>query len=239
MLCVVVVFGAHSLIDWTWYVPGDAVAALICAGWLAGRGPASPHRGPSPPARSGLERLLGARRRGALRLAVAARRDRLSLVIALGSQWQPQRSEEKRANGAGAATGNLVAARATAQDAVSADPLSVEALISLAESQDETGEPASARATLREPCACSRRTRRAGSTLGTYRPQARDQRGPQGAAGRDLPRSWRRSPRNRLPAGATNRSDLQRLHRGLQGRDGGGQALKSATGQPRQEPQAR
>ena len=22
MLCMVVVFGAHSLIDWTWYVPG-------------------------------------------------------------------------------------------------------------------------------------------------------------------------------------------------------------------------
>ncbi len=39
MLCLVVVFGAHSLIDWTWYVPGDACAALLCAGWLAGRGP--------------------------------------------------------------------------------------------------------------------------------------------------------------------------------------------------------
>ncbi len=39
MLCVVIVFGAHSLIDWTWYVPGNAVVALICAGWLAGRGP--------------------------------------------------------------------------------------------------------------------------------------------------------------------------------------------------------
>jgi len=36
MLCVVVVFGAHSLIDWTWYVPGDACVALLCAGWLAG-----------------------------------------------------------------------------------------------------------------------------------------------------------------------------------------------------------
>ena len=38
MLCLVVVFGAHSLIDWTWYVPGDACVALLCAGWLAGRG---------------------------------------------------------------------------------------------------------------------------------------------------------------------------------------------------------
>ncbi len=41
MLCVVVVFGVHSLVDWTWYVPGDACVALLCAGWLAGRGPLS------------------------------------------------------------------------------------------------------------------------------------------------------------------------------------------------------
>jgi len=39
LLCLVVVFGLHSLIDWTWYVPGDACLALACAGWLAGRGP--------------------------------------------------------------------------------------------------------------------------------------------------------------------------------------------------------
>jgi cytochrome c-type biogenesis protein CcmH/NrfG len=39
MLCIVVVFGVHSFADWTWYVPGDACVALLCAGWLAGRGP--------------------------------------------------------------------------------------------------------------------------------------------------------------------------------------------------------
>ena len=41
MLCVVVVFGIHSFADWTWYVPGNAFVALLCAGWLAGRGPLS------------------------------------------------------------------------------------------------------------------------------------------------------------------------------------------------------
>ncbi|HEY5192285.1 MAG TPA: O-antigen ligase family protein [Solirubrobacteraceae bacterium] len=41
MLCIVVVFGVHSFADWTWYVPGDACVALLCAGWLAGRGPLS------------------------------------------------------------------------------------------------------------------------------------------------------------------------------------------------------
>jgi hypothetical protein len=39
MLCLVVVFGVHSFVDWTWYVPGNAFVALLCAGWLAGRGP--------------------------------------------------------------------------------------------------------------------------------------------------------------------------------------------------------
>ena len=36
MLAVVVIFGVSSLIDWTWFVPGVAVPALVCAGWLAG-----------------------------------------------------------------------------------------------------------------------------------------------------------------------------------------------------------
>ena len=39
MLCLVVTFGIHSFVDWTWYVPGVACVALLCAGWLAGRGP--------------------------------------------------------------------------------------------------------------------------------------------------------------------------------------------------------
>ena len=60
MLCVVVVFGVHSLIDWTWYVPGDACVALLCAGWLAGRGELGrgdaaggrPRAQPPPPAKT-------------------------------------------------------------------------------------------------------------------------------------------------------------------------------------------
>ena len=36
---VVLIFGVHSLIDWTWFVPANAVLAFVCAGWVAGRGP--------------------------------------------------------------------------------------------------------------------------------------------------------------------------------------------------------
>jgi hypothetical protein len=39
LLAICVVFGVHSFVDWTWFVPGNAVLALLCAGWLVGRGP--------------------------------------------------------------------------------------------------------------------------------------------------------------------------------------------------------
>ena len=42
-LVVVLTFGIHSTIDWTWFFPGVTIPALVCAGWLSGRGPlASP-----------------------------------------------------------------------------------------------------------------------------------------------------------------------------------------------------
>ena len=39
LIAVVIVFAVHSLIDWTWYIPGTIVPALLAAGWVAGRGP--------------------------------------------------------------------------------------------------------------------------------------------------------------------------------------------------------
>src|SRR6202035_1957341 len=107
MLCLVVVFGAHSLIDWTWYVPGDACAALLCAGWLAGRGPLTAVAG--APRRSGARFNGWARREqaqpasplawlarlGYLRVGVAAAVI-VAALLAAWSEWQPQRSEEAR-----------------------------------------------------------------------------------------------------------------------------------------------
>jgi O-antigen ligase len=34
-----IVFGLQSAIDWTWFVPGPAIMALVAAGYVAGRGP--------------------------------------------------------------------------------------------------------------------------------------------------------------------------------------------------------
>ena len=39
MVAVVAVFVVDSTIDRSWFVPGDTVIALLCAGWVAGRGP--------------------------------------------------------------------------------------------------------------------------------------------------------------------------------------------------------
>ena len=101
MLCLVVVFGVHSFVDWTWYVPGDAFVALLCAGWLAGRGPlgatvtaAAPAGAAAPGERSAapivrIPRSL--REVSPMRVGVAMAAV-IAALLAAWSQWQPQRS---------------------------------------------------------------------------------------------------------------------------------------------------
>jgi hypothetical protein len=159
MLALVVVFGAHSLIDWTWYIPGDACAALLCAGWLAGRGPLSAtaaapaiaggavdgaaRTGPAPgnPLLARLESL------GYLRVAVAAAVV-VAALLAAWSQWQPQRAEDARQQALALLARDPRGATDAAHAAVSRDPLSAEALMTLAYVQEVTGHPSLARATL-------------------------------------------------------------------------------------------
>jgi hypothetical protein len=141
MLCLVVVFGAHSLIDWTWYVPGDACVALLCAGWLAGRGEPLP-----APA---LASAAGTRPRPSRARMTIAGAVLVATLLALWSQWQPQRSEEARQQAFTLLEAHDVrAASAAAESAVSRDPLSVEALFTLADTQQAANRPALARATL-------------------------------------------------------------------------------------------
>ncbi len=182
MLCVVVVFGVHSLIDWTWYVPADAIPALVCAGWLAGRGPLALKKafadtpnelqpeggsadgdpaagangaraaiGPSGSERrtspAGLRASILESRPDSVRIALAAAVIVAALLTAW-VQWQPQRSEEAREAALGALAGNLGAARADAESAVSRDPLSIEALFALSTVQSAAGQAIGARATL-------------------------------------------------------------------------------------------
>ncbi len=160
MLTMVVLFGIHSAVDWTWYVPGNAIAALACAGWLAGRGPlrgasatdaaavtgtAAGANGRAPREQGRLRDAIGQPSR--TRIAVAAAVLAGGLLIAW-TQWQPQRSEEARETALAQLARNPRAATAAAESAVSRDPLSVEALFALADVQAATGHSAQARATL-------------------------------------------------------------------------------------------
>jgi len=149
MLCLVVVFGAHSLIDWTWYVPGNACVALVCAGWLAGRGPlrAAPASGlqGAPSASDGPP----AGRPGYMRLALAGAAI-VAALLSAWSQWQPQRSEEAREEALALLAHDPRGALAAADSAVSRDPLSSEALFTLAQVQEVSSSRAAALETLRK-----------------------------------------------------------------------------------------
>lgn len=144
MLSLVVVFGIHSTVDWTWFVPGNACVALLCAGWLAGRGPLG-----SPPERGkrGKLSLPALHELGPLRVGVAVAAV-IAALLAAWAQWQPQRSADASQEALALSARDPTGAHSAAQAAVSHDPLSAEALFALSTIQQHAGQAALARATL-------------------------------------------------------------------------------------------
>ena len=140
LLSIVVCFGVHSMIDWTWLVPATAIPALICAGWLAGRGPLA-----APIGRVQQRRQILAH--PALPLGVTA-----IVAVTLGLAWgivQPLRSvQAENAAVAAAASGDGAQAFADAHAAVSRDPFSIGAMSVLASLYEAAGELPQARAEL-------------------------------------------------------------------------------------------
>ncbi|HEU4978078.1 MAG TPA: O-antigen ligase family protein [Solirubrobacteraceae bacterium] len=128
LFSVVVVFGVHSLVDWTWFTPATAIVAMLCAGWLAGRGPLLERAdAAAAPPRS----LRDALRRAPLVAGAAA-----AVAVALAASWtawQPQRSVST-GNDALAAIegGNMAHARSLALRAHDQNPLSVDPYFDLA-----------------------------------------------------------------------------------------------------------
>jgi hypothetical protein len=165
MLCVVVVFGVHSLVDWTWYVPGNACVALLCAGWLAGRGPLdSPRRrqaspgalagalagdgdSASPEPRPAVGWRQSVAELSRLRIAVAATVI-LAALLAAWSEWQPQRSVDSSQQALALLARDPAAALSKAQAGVDRDAVSAQALFTLAAVQHATARNAAALATL-------------------------------------------------------------------------------------------
>lgn len=147
LLAIVIVFGVHSSVDWTWVVPGNAVVALLCAGWLAGRGPSRGSAG---------ERLLVPTRLPGLRAAATARPRLLAaaavLVVAAGCAWasyQPLRAANASDDALLALeTGKVDRARDLVDKATSIDPLTIEPYFNLAVIETTAKRPAAARAAL-------------------------------------------------------------------------------------------
>lgn len=190
-VAVVVVFGVHSLVDWTWLIPGTAVVGLLCAAWVAGRGPlrARADRAGTRavvamrPGRRPVLRFLAARpaRGGALRLLAAV----AVLVLAVVASWAA--FQPLRAVHAGDAAferldaGAPRAALHIAGIAVRRNPLSVEPLFDLAAIQSATGDVAGATRTYERAVELQPANAETWRRLGTYR--AIDLRQPRTAVG--------------------------------------------------------
>jgi len=144
MATVVVVFAAHSLIDWTWFVPGNACVALLCAAWVVGRGPLASRD--DAPARVPFSWRRPPRLAGAAALIV--------LALAVVTSWaalQPVRSAHAADQALDLAqTGRYDAAAAKARRAADLNPLSVEPLFQLAFISDARGDKQGAKRALEE-----------------------------------------------------------------------------------------
>jgi O-antigen ligase len=147
------VFGIHSAIDWTWFVPGGAVLGIFAAGFVAGRGPVpalaaagvTGHRsqvtGSSP--RAWLKPPKERSRVGvALAVVVAA-------LLCAWAVWQPERSDSEVHDALTLVTqGNFNGALKKANSAHSLDPLSAKPLLVKSALQDSAGDKRGALATL-------------------------------------------------------------------------------------------
>jgi tetratricopeptide (TPR) repeat protein len=127
LITCVVIFTIHSGIDITWFVPGDAMIALLCAGWIVGRGPRS---SVIPRGRPRLASLRDSRVAW-----IAAATVVLTLLVAW-SQWQPLRSQDAAGNAVVALSDDdYQLARSDADTAIAENPLDYAPLVWLAFAQ--------------------------------------------------------------------------------------------------------
>ena len=137
LVAIVLVFGVHSLIDWTWFVPANAAAALLAAGWVCGRGPLG-----APEARRS-HGNLSERLRAGLRersRAIAAAGVALLALVAAWTAWQPLRADQAAQQSLQTLeAGNVDGARAQAQTAADRNPLAVDPLFKLARIEQQAG----------------------------------------------------------------------------------------------------
>jgi O-Antigen ligase len=162
MSVVVVIFGIHSAIDWTWFVPANAVAALLCTGFVAARGPLRERLGLGPPPAERVQRVW---RRAPLAVAAAA----IALVTCWGA-LQPVRASHAEAEAfTRLDEGQLPAAISIAQIAHERDPLAVEPLFDIASMQQAAGDNEAAGRALNDAVALEPATAETWRRLGDFR----------------------------------------------------------------------
>jgi hypothetical protein len=134
LLVTVIVWGLGSAIDWTWFIPGIALPGLVCAGWLAGRGPIDQPVGRAARARFGAP--------GAIFSVTAT----AAIVLLIGwTVFQPLRSANADAAAlTAAANGDTATAIAKASAAADEDSVSVDPLFDLSGFYHASGENAAA-----------------------------------------------------------------------------------------------
>jgi tetratricopeptide (TPR) repeat protein len=137
LLAVVVAFGVHSAIDWTWLVLGTALVALVCAGYVIGLG---------PPGVPGRERSAPVASRLAAGVTLV-----LAALVAAWAVWQPQRAAQAGdASLASLSDGRIPDALVQARAAHDRDPLALEPLFDLATVQSAAGQRDAAQRTFSE-----------------------------------------------------------------------------------------
>ena len=159
---VAIVFGVHSAIDWTWFILGPSVAALVAAGFVAGHGP--PGRAPGSAGRPPTAGSLRARLRAPAGAAGGHPERILAgaavlLTAALGAwvAWLPERTASasdraQRLAEQGDLEGAVEAARsARASGPYSADPLYARAAVLIAGQRPEAAYRAYEQAVTEHP----------------------------------------------------------------------------------------
>jgi tetratricopeptide (TPR) repeat protein len=139
-----VVFGFHSALDWTWFVPAVAMTALFAAGWIAGRGSLVDAGTAAAPSlnkvRASFPRGASLRRRAPAAAAVIGLA--VITVLAVAQPWRAEQQGDDALQLAG--EGDYAAARQAAEKARELNPLSVQPYFELAAVEDAAGNPQAA-----------------------------------------------------------------------------------------------
>lgn len=140
IMVVAIVFGAHSAIDWVWYVPGVAFFGLLAGGWVLGTPAAhsaATAAGPvAEPVRGGRAALL---RAGAIAI--------VGVAIAW-AVYQPVRATHKVEAGLNVAESDPAKAIKLGNSAIDLDPTNANAYMLVSTAQSNQGREKQAQGTL-------------------------------------------------------------------------------------------